>query len=170
MSFGKGFGIGFLVFVILNLVFSLLTFLLAGNIVAFTGIFSDINAIIITLLGGGLVPPSISFLIVAVLVVTSSFELGTLLSVIGTIAIPLISALITGKLAGGKGAAFGAWLLISILSAAIIGIMLYLGIISNLSTDYIPAGNLLLILILFGAINGIFYGAFAQLVSSDDLY
>ena len=114
-------------------------------------------------------PPSVSFLAIGVIIMSMALDLGSLLVVIGWIAIPLISALITGKLAGGKGAAFGAWLLISILSAAIIGIVVYLNIIPSIMSG-LDGMVFLGIVLLLGGINGIFYGAFAQLMSSDDLY
>lgn len=180
MSFGKGFGIGFLVFVVLNLVFSLLiSVLIGGNIAA---MFADLNSIIITLLGGALIPPTIAILLVAFIIGaggTSIFSstIGTALFVqmLAFIVVPLISAIITGKLAGGKVAAFFAWFLISIISAAIVAIMIYLDILSY-TADYtmmfgLGGGEIMMMMILlFGAINGIFYGAFAELVSSDDLY
>ena len=183
MSFGKGFGIGFLIFVILNLVFTLVTsFLIGGNIAA---MFTDVNSIIITLLGGALLPPTIVFLLIYMFLgmggtsmLSSSLGIALLVQVLAYLLVPLISSIITGKLAGGKGAAFFAWFLISVLSAAIIAIMVYMdflaytgGETSMLMMFGLGMGETIMImLILFGVINGIFYGAFAQLVSSDDLY
>ena len=171
MSFGKGFGIGFVVFVALNLVFSILVgFLAGGNIAA---IFTDVSSIIVTLLGGGLIPPTVSFLSIAVSFV-GAIDIIALIPLLAAIIIPLISAIIAGKLAGGKGAAFGAWFLISIISAAVLGVLVLLNIIAeipiSLSGYSSDAMTTLILVIVLGAINGIFYGAFAILMSSDDLY
>ncbi len=180
MSFGNGFGIGFLIFVVLILVFSLLiSVLIGGNIAA---MFADLNSIIITLLGGALIPPTLAIFLVALVIgvggnatFSSTIGIAMFLQMLAFIIIPLISAIITGKLAGGKVAAFFAWFLISILSAAIIAIMIYLDILSYVGLDTmmlgLGGGEIIVMMILtFGVINGIFYGAFAELVSSDDLY
>ena len=47
-------------------------------------------------------------------------KIGLIIMVAGYFAAPLIAALITGKLAEGKGAAFGAWMLVCIISVVIL--------------------------------------------------
>lgn len=174
MSFGKAFGVGFLIFVILNLVITMaVSFLVGGNIMS---LFTDINGISVALLGGALLPPTITLLVIYISIMMGSMGggnigIGLLIQALGFFIVPLITSIIVGRLSGGsKVVAFFAWFLISVISAAVIGIIAVNALSSTLgmASALIPPGMILMIIIIFGVINGIFYGAFAELASGSE--
>ncbi len=183
------------VFIVLNFAFSLLTSLLSGNFLTWLIALTNIGSLIVILFNGIIFPPfEVIFLLTKLILGTfriAAFPRGNggdgspfqLVIFIGYFLIPLISALITGRLAGSKGAAFGAWFLISILSITILLVFLILGMIdpdTNIvflrfqllifREHGIPGFQLLLSLIIAGIINGIFYGCFSVLMSKEEFF
>ncbi|MHA1688192.1 MAG: hypothetical protein ACTSYC_04615 [Promethearchaeota archaeon] len=194
-SFGKGLGIGLVVFIVLNFAFSLLISLLRGDLLFFFGALTNIGMLMVILFNAMIFPPfevifTLTKVILGILgIIAFPIDSGGehpilfLLGFIGYFLIPLISALITGRLAGSKGASFGAWFLISIISTGIILVFLILGMIDPDTTvifvrlQVLLFGELtatriqlLISLIIIGVINSIFYGCFSVLMSKEEFF
>ncbi|MHA1293319.1 MAG: hypothetical protein ACTSQJ_11710 [Promethearchaeota archaeon] len=192
MGVGKAFAFGLILFVALNFVFSLLLALVAGYVGSFFEIFMmDTFFMAFFLFGPLFIEPGITWSSLIMLPIigpvisstgtsiaftslSSSTDLMYLyLFLGGFVGSPLIAALITGKMAEGKGKAFIAWLLVCMVSVGVIIGLLYM---SNLMTIFaeIGAGDILMMMIIYLLTNGIIftflYGCFALLAAGSEYY
>ena len=174
MGFGKTFGLGFIVFILINLGLAVLFDIENFQFKYFANIYVIIGA----MFWGAIIPPTLSFLLVFVTLlgygnsITSGLTIDLPIILFTIIIVPLISSIITGRLANSKVVAFLAWFLISIISAIIYGIIIII-VLQQTLTAYQSivlafAGSEIMIIIIYGAINGVFYGSIAQLVNSEE--
>ena len=179
MGFGKAFGIGLVVFIALNFVFMILAQVLGGDIGTFFSGLSNMSTLAIALFGSATIIPSFVWLgLVGTLLDSGlgslyitliglgfglSSDIAVYILLAGFIVAPLVAAILTGKMAGSKGAAFGAWVLIAILCSLLV---MVLGIVGGASIDI----NSIIVYVFSGLIVGIFYSGFAVLVSSEEFY
>lgn len=179
MGFGKGFLIGLVLFIGLNVgLYAVYLLLSGGDISSLLTSFTDMSAIGSLLFGAIAITPvyAINLLVNSITV----FDLGNLILALIYFVSPLVAALVGGKLAGGKGAAFGAWFLIAIIGAVVMWVLAFIGGGATIiETDIVEQGiNILglslgeftglILIIIVAAINGIFYGAFAVLMSGEE--
>lgn len=178
MGFGKAFGIGLVVFIGINFGLALIAFAIGtGNIMGFFDLLTDMGALSSILFTPVMFPPGdvwlglmsilmgdIGWISVSAIYAELVYSGGSMIALIGFIVAPLLAALIAGKMAEGKGAAFGASLMIFIISAVII---MVLGMISGAMT--LELGSILS-LIIIAALVGIFYGCFALLTAGSEFY
>ena len=200
MGFGKALGIGLAAFIGLNFGMTIVYQLIVIGELTIFGSLTNIQTLLETFFGGIILPPTLSFLFLL-----GSENIGNMLSGIGAppgtfpeninqvlfygslflYIIPSVgAALITGRMAGGKGKAFGAWFLICAISGAILILVnmlmepIDLGILASMLTLLDPMGMMgigqmmgmfaIFILIFSIILNGFFYGVFAMLTSRDD--
>ena len=178
MGFLKGFGIGLIVFVALNFVFSLIVAAVNGVLGFYFLSLAQWENFFYILLGPiGFTPHLIlfggTFMEVTYISVISAFAnnfIALALQGIFYLVSPLIAAILTGRFAGGKKNAFLAWFLISLLSAALL-------LIPNLITySAIPGSSILTYLLVVyyvlipGIINGVFYASPGMVVSEAEFY
>lgn len=194
-SFGKGFGVGLIVFIVLNFSFALINSLFSVTIGSFFGALTDLRALVFLLFGSIILPPFIVFFSVfgsifrliggplLGVISVESFSLQVVINSIGFLVCPLIASITSGRLAGGKSAAFGAWFLISIISSGVLITFIFIFGVANMldssliTVQYLILGQsgvpfflIVILLIIIGVINGIFYGCFAMLASSEDFF
>ncbi len=178
MGFGKGFFIGLVLFIGLNVGLYIVYLLLSGGAISSVlTSFTDMSSLGSMLFGAIIYNPLFALLAI-IGSILGSFDLAGFIFGIALFVSPLVAALITGKLNEGKGAAFGAWFLVSIISAVVVWVLFFIGgsasslslllslqgvTISGLTGDFAS----LILLIIVGAINGIFYGCFAVLMSGE---
>lgn len=172
MGFGKAFGFSLLAFIGLNFLFLIIAHTISGNLNLMFGDISAQPLILFALFLG----PIYYFPGSAIMNTYSAFLFGVPLDVIilsiGTIVSPLIAAIIAGRVGENKAGSFLGWFLTSILCAVILGIFAFIDT-AVLSYYGIPIGDptMTLVTCLFsGVVNGIFYGAFALLLTKTEYY
>ena len=201
MGFGKAFGIGLVVFIVMNLVWIIIQQLVGGTGLTVFSNFTDPGAIITTLFGAASIAPFLALIDMLFYVL-----MGEMLGAMGIPAVAMLSALlmslyymvpaiitaiICGRMAQ-KGGAFGAMLLIMILSGILLivatmmlGATLYTGIFGTIiimmmslgSGSMDPAAILqmssmigMLFVMLSMIVNGIFYGGIAAVSAKSEGY
>ncbi|TXT62585.1 MAG: membrane protein of unknown function [Promethearchaeota archaeon] len=165
MSFIKGFGIGLVVFVALNFVFTLIVAAASGIIDLFFSGLTDLGSIFSLLFGPIATEPYTN-----ILGLWSSGGAGSIAGILTytfNIVSPLIAAIIAGRLAGGKRFAALAWFLIAILTA---GLLLIPEFLNLTSTSLLAIGGVIFLTFIPGVINGVFYATFGMLVSESEFY
>lgn len=194
MGFGKAFGIGLVVFIVLNLVWIIIMQLLAGAITIVDNL-TNPGELIKTLFGAASLAPFLAFMDMLFYIVLGS-QLGAfgitpldmlpaLIASLYYIVPAIITAIICGRMAK-KGGAFGAMLLIMILSGILLivaslmlGATVYTGIMGTImimmmsmgggGAEMIPMIGMLFVMIGM-IINGIFYGGIAAVSAKSEGY
>lgn len=161
MGFGKAFGISIALFIGVNFGFAILLSALAGTIGTFFSSMANMTILSSVLFGPIIYSPGITWLSLVGSIITG-FTLNTMLLYIGYIVAPLLAALIGGRFGEGKGQSFGCWFLTACIS---FGVVLVMQIIFGAYTI-----GFIIEIIIYGVINGFFYGCFALLMSSSDFY
>ena len=195
MGFGKAFGIGLVVFIVLNLVWVIIMQLLAGAITIVDNL-TNPGSLITTLFGGASIAPFLAIMDVFFYVVlgqvvgsipgmTALDMLPALMMGLYYLVPAIITAIICGRMAK-KGGAFGAMLLIMIISGILLivaGIMLsatlyagFLGTFFIMMMGSMPGGaemaamiGMLFVMISM-IVNGIFYGGIAAVSAKSEGY
>ncbi|TFF85810.1 MAG: hypothetical protein EU518_00450 [Promethearchaeota archaeon] len=177
MGFLKGFGIGLIIFVALNFVFSMIIAAIAGIIGNYFIALADWTTIFSVLFGSITITPhliifggpfgAISY--TGLVTAIANNEMALILSLIFSLASPIIAAILAGRFAGGKRFAFLAWFLIAIICAALLlipNLVILAGTGATMETYLLQTH-----FILFpGIINGVFYAPFGMLVSEAEFY
>jgi hypothetical protein len=168
MSFIKGFGIGLVVFIALNFVFSLIIAAVSGVIGTFFTDLADLNTIFNILFG-----PTSATAVPYLNANNLYFSIATgstsgILTYIFYFVSPLVASILAGKFAGGKRFAALAWFLIAMLSAGLLLIPQFL--ILPPGTPLSLIGATIFSVLIAGVINGVFYATFAMLVSESEFY
>ncbi len=176
MGFLKGFGIGLVVFLALNFVFSLIVAAVDGAIGFFFISFVQWENFFYVLLGPITTAPWVNLFglelggtifVDGLLGASVAGDIALILQYIFAIVSPLIASILTGRFAGGKRFAFLAWFLISILSGALLLIPELLN--APFATIEIY-GIITLITLIPSVINGVFYAPFGMAVSEAEFY
>ena len=188
MGFGKAFGIGIVVFIVMNLVWVIIIQLLAGAITIVSSL-TNPGALIATLFGSVGLPPFLAFMellpLMDIMMGGSVDMIGSIMGGLLYIVPGIVTAIICGRMAK-KGGAFGAVLLIHILggilllvasmmlgatlSAGFIG-TLYLSLGAYISgVTEIVAMLAMFFTVLGMIINGIFYGGIAAVSAKSEGY
>ena len=169
MGFGKSFGFSLLTYIGMNFLFVIIAYTVSGDL---NTLFSDITAnplIILLVLCG----PIINFPGTVILGIYNAI-LGPivpdlLIQLVGYIVSPFIAAIVAGRVGGKNGASFGGWFLTCILCALAVGI-LFLSPATLAYYALTPTIGTLVVAIIGGITNGIFYGAFALLFTKTEYY
>lgn len=206
MGFGKALGIGFGLFVGINFAWIIVVQLVVvGQLTVFDS-FTDIGAIFIILFGGITLSPLIvigqlimgPFLSMMVQMMgemmggsfasplPENFMMLMIFGALGYIVPSLVTVIVVGKTAGGKGKAIGAWSIIAGASTALVwlaitffsasvdlGILEYVGEVLDF-TGMLRMGEAFAsfttqIVLVSGIVNWGFWGTFAMLFSKSDL-
>ncbi len=172
MGLGKALGFSLLGFIGLNFLFVIIAETISGNL---NLLFSDIssNPLIILLICFG---PVVSMPGSVFSSIYAQISLGTigpmLIQSIGFIVSPFVASLIAGRTGENKGGSFGGWMITAMISAVALGVLVF---ISPATLTYygIPIADPSGVLILFlmsGAVNGVFYGCFSLLFTKEEMY
>lgn len=179
MSFGKGFGIGLVVLLALNFVIILLAFLIQGTIDVFFNSLSEFALLGLYLTGSLYFPPSyylftLTSLLLDTIIGFETFTVGLIFGqfdesafyilIIGWIATPIIASFMAGRMCESKMHAFGAWMVISFVAVAI---QLIISIVFGSGSAEV---NTIVVYLIIGLINGLFYSCFAMLASREDFF
>jgi hypothetical protein len=170
MGFGKSFGFSLLTYVGMNFLFVIIAHTVSGDL---NTLFSDITAnpfIILLVLCG----PIINFPGTVILGIYNGI-LGplvpdSLIQSVGYIVSPFIAAIVAGRVGDKNGASFGGWFLTCILCALAIGLLVYLSPITLTYYAIVATTETLMVAMIGGITNGIFYGAFALLFTKTEYY
>jgi len=172
MGLGKALGFSLLELIGLNFLFVIITYTINELL---NPLFSDISSdplIILLIFFGPIVsmPGSVFSSIYAQ--ISSGMIDPMLIQSIGFIISPFVASLIAGRTGENKGGSFGGWMITSMISAVALGILAF---ISPATLMYygIPVVDPSLTLILFlmsGAVNGVFYGCFSLLFTKEEMY
>ncbi|MBD3350244.1 MAG: hypothetical protein GF364_02045 [Candidatus Lokiarchaeota archaeon] len=207
MGFGKSLGIGLVIFIVLNFVMNLLLVLAGGvtimgvpieigdwfgsigdapfgflaNLFCFQGGL-DLGIIDSSLTGltiGGLLPPSISLLLGlaggAMMFSTDVFI--AIVSILGVLLPLLITAIVCGKLADSPGQGYGSFLLVNLISAAILVVFFIIdytqlgGHVAIFSLIAMMDPSMVMIAYIgipvFGLFNGMFWGGISAVLGKE---
>ena len=178
MSFAKAYFISLIVYIVLNLAFTLIFYMLMGASELFFAGFTNFSFIGFALFGSIIFTPTLNVFMLTILVAMGSampaqagnYVLAITILFIGYFITQIVSSFVAGRNSESRGGAFGAWLLTSFTC----GILLLLFMISGeyasvglLTSSAIFFGGtlnfLILIILLACLINGIFYGCIALL-------
>jgi hypothetical protein len=170
MGFGKSFGFSLLTYVGMNFLFVIIAHTVSGDL---NTLFSDITAnpfIILLVLCG----PIINFPGTVILKIYNGI-IGplvpeSLIQLVGYIFSPFIAAIVAGRVGSKNGASFGGWFLTCILCAIAVGLLVYLSPITLAYYGLAATAETLIIALIGGITNGIFYGAFALLFTKTEYY
>ena len=172
MGLGKALGFSLLALIGLNFLFVIIAETISGNLnLLFSDISSDPLIILLIFFGPLISMPGSVF--GSIYVQISLGMIGPMLiQSIGFIVSPFVASLIAGRMGENKGGSFGGWMLVSMISAVVLGILAF---ISSATLLYygIPVADPSLTLILFlmsGAVNGVFYGCFSLLFTKEEMY
>jgi hypothetical protein len=172
LGLGKALGFSLLAYIGLNFLFVIISETISGNL---NTLFSDItsNPLIILLIFFGPIAsvPSSEIFTLYTQIAFGTFD-ATLIETIGFIVTPFIAAVVAGRTGGSKGSSFGGWMIACLIGSAALGVLAFINPATLLYYGIIVA-NPVMLLIMFlitGAINGIFYGAFALLFTKTEMY
>ncbi len=172
MGFGKAFGFSLLAYIGLNFLFIVIVETLSGDL---NLLFSDIssNPLIILLIFFGTTAnmPGNVFLSMYAQIATGAIDYN-LIETIGFFVTPLVAALVAGRVGENKGGSFGGFFLTSILGSLVLGILAYVSpaTLIYFSIPVIDPTATLIILLIAGAVNGVFYGAFSLMFTKTEYY
>jgi hypothetical protein len=164
MAFGKTFVLSLVTFLGLNFVFVIIIAALSGSIgTFFPDLLNPLSNLGSALFGPiGILPGAVA---VSIPIAFAPFDLVILLGLIFFIVAPLLASIIAGRLGESRGECFGAWFLVAMVS---MGVYLTLILVAG-----VPPAILIytiVITIIFGLINGFFYGCFALLFAKSEFY
>jgi len=181
MGLGKGFIVGLVLFIVINVVMGIVIALLSpgGDMGAIMDAFTDLSSIGSLLFGAILVTPGLALFGIFMSFLLGGFDLVVMLTGLALFISPLVAALLTGKLSESKGSAFGAWFLVCIVSAVVLWVLFFIG--GNVATLGLTMSAwglnlggitddfmILIVMIVVAVVNGIFYGCFSILASSEE--
>jgi hypothetical protein len=172
MGLGKALGFSLLALIGLNFLFVIIAETISGNL---NLLFSDISnnpLIILLIFFGPLVSMPGSVFGSIFTQVSSGMIDSMLIQYIGFIVSPFVASLIAGRVGENKGGSFGGWMIVAMISAAVLGILAFISP-ATLSYYSIPLADPSLVLISFlmsGAVNGVFYGCFSLLFTKEEMY
>jgi len=172
MGLGKALGFSLLALIGLNFLFVIIAETISGNLnLLFSDISSDPLIILLIFFGPLINMPGSVF--GSIYVQISLGMIGPMLiQSIGFIVSPFVASLIAGRTGENKGGSFGGWMLVSMISAVVLGILAFISP-ATLMYYSVPVADPSLILILFlmsGAVNGVFYGCFSLLFTKEEMY
>jgi len=170
MGFGKAFGFGLLAFIGLNFLFVIISFTISGDL---NQLFADIGAnplILLLIMFGPIanLPGTVFTSIYTNL--ASGITVDTLITNVGYFLTPFIAALIAGRTGDSKGGCFGGWFLISLISAIALVSLVFINPSTLAYYGITVTGSTVPLLIIYGVVNGIFYGCFALLFAKTEYY
>jgi hypothetical protein len=168
MGFGKSFGLGLLVYILLNLGMSVVVAAI-NNPASIGTMFTSIDLILLAMLA-----PVLSGATAFVAFGSSAFDLAMIFEALLLILPGLIGALVAGKSSDSAKAAFGGWLLAPIITAVILVVLVFamptiVGASSALTgLQYmlgLTGGMLELYIILSGVTVGFLWGGIAAIMA-----
>jgi hypothetical protein len=172
LGFGKAFGFSLLAYIGLSFLFIIIVETLNGTLNTLFDAIS-LNPFIILLIFFGPIAnmPGSVFLALYGEIATGMINY-TLIQTIGYIVTPLVAALIAGRVGENKGGSFGGFFLTSIIGAVALGILAFISS-TTLELLYGPISDAtaaLIMLLITGAVNGVFYGAFSLMFTKTEYY
>jgi hypothetical protein len=172
LGIGKAFGFSLLAYIGLNFLFIVIVETLSGNL---NPLFKDIinNPLIILLIFFGTTVnlPGEVFLSIYAQIASETVDYN-LIRNIGYFVTPLVAALVAGRVGENKAGSFGGFFLTSIIGAVALGILAYISAITlaYFGIIVIDPTSTLIILLIRGAVNGVFYGAFSLMFTKTEYY
>lgn len=170
MGFGKSFGFSLLTYIGMNFLFIIIAYTISGDL---NTLFSDITAnpfIILLVLCGPIINFPGTVFIGIYNGIIGPLVPDLLIQLVGYFVSPFIAAIVAGRVGAKKGASFGGWFLTCILCAASIGLLVYLSPVTLAYYGLIASPETLIVALIGGLINGIFYSAFALLFTKTEYY
>ena len=170
MGFGKSFGFSLLTYIGMNFLFVIIAYTVSGEL---NILFGDITAnpfIILLVLCGPIInfPGVVIFGIYGGII--GPLVPDVLILLVGYFVSPFIAAVVAGRVGDKNGASFGGWILTCILCAVTVGLLVFLSP-TTLTYYALSATTETLVVALIGGItNGIFYSAFALLFTKTEYY
>jgi hypothetical protein len=172
LGFGKAFGFSLLAYIGLNFLFIVIVETLSGNLnILFSDISADPLIILLIFFGTTTNMPGTVFLSMYTQIATGTIDYN-LIRNIGYFVTPLVAALVAGRVGENKAGSFGGFFLTSIIGSVALGILAY---ISTATLAYFliividPTATFITLLIA-GAVNGVFYGAFSLMFTKTEYY
>lgn len=159
----KSFGLGLVIFIVINFVFAIIAALLSNQFISFFGTLTNMSTLATALFGAVVSDPSGSWGLMFGYASGGSFVLALFIANLGYIIAPSLASVVTGKVSESKGEAFGGWLLVCLISAALV---MVLGIVGGSPITL----TLIVITIQAGLLIGIFYACFALLACGEGGY
>ncbi len=169
MGLGKALGFSLLAYIGLNFLFIIISYTISGDLnTLFSNITSNPLIILLIFFGPIRYVPSSEIFTLYGQISLGTFD-ATLIQTIGFIVTPFIASIVAGRTGGSKGASFGGWMITCLISSSALGV---LGFISPITLGIPAAGavTFLIMVIISGAINGVFYGCFALLFTKTEMY
>jgi hypothetical protein len=172
MNFVKTFAIAIVSFIVLNVIFFLISYGIGENLEGFFDSLEDSPSNILIMLFGPIyfIPATLIIpnsagpeLILQMIILTEDPEIELIIALIGYIVAPLIAAFLSGYFGDDKKEKLGGWFLAILLTAIITAIWVAIEIEDlGATSEYIA--NFVGFTIGYGFIIGIFYGFFTLIV------
>jgi hypothetical protein len=172
LGLGKALGFSLLAYIGLNFLFVIITETISGDLnLLFSNITSDPLIILLIFFGPITIMPGTVVNSLYVKIAFGTFD-ASLISTIGLIVTPFVASIVAGKTGGGKGSSLGGWMITCLIGSSSLavlafinpGTLLYYGIIISDPLVFLIA------ITVSAAVNGIFFGAFALLFTSQEMY
>ncbi|MBY8989103.1 MAG: hypothetical protein KGD61_11665 [Candidatus Lokiarchaeota archaeon] len=172
IGLGKALGFSLLAFIGLNFLFIIIAYTIGGDLnTLFSTISSDPLIILLVFFG-----PIINLPGTVITDIFNGISLGSfdalLIQNIGFLVSPFVASLVAGRTGDGKGGSFGGWMIAALIGSVALGVLAFV-YPSTLLYYGITVINPIISLIVFmlnGVVNGIFYGCFALLFSKSEMY
>jgi len=163
IGLGKALGFSLLAFIGLNFLFIIIAYTISGDLnLLFSAISSDPLIIIFIFFEPIRYMPGTVITDLYNSISLGMTDVAALIQYIGFIVSPFVAALVAGRTGGGKGGSFGGWMLAALIGATAVAVLFYVQLAA-------PIGEIIIIM-LSGAVNGIFYGCFALLFTKTEMY
>jgi hypothetical protein len=172
VGFGKAFGFSLLAYIGLNFLFIVIVETLSGNLnILFSDISNDPWIILLIFFGTTANMPGTLFLSIYAQITMGTVDY-SLIRNIGYIVTPLVAALVAGRVGENKAGSFGGFFLTSILGSIALGILAYISAatLGYFGIPVIDPTATLITLLIAGAVNGVFYGAFSLMFTKTEYY
>jgi len=162
IGLGKALGFSLLAFIGLNFLFIIIVYTISGDLNLLFSAISSEPLIIISVFFGpiGFMPGYVITLLTGQ-IYSGVFD-ASLIQWIGFIVSPFVASLVAGRTGDGKGGSFGGWMIAALIGSAALSVLAFIQLADPLMT--------IVVLILSGVVNGIFYGCFALLFSKSEMY
>jgi len=172
MGLGKALGFSLLALIGLNFLFVIIAETISGNL---NPLFSDIssNPLIILLIFFGPIISMPGYVFNSIYAQISLGMIGPMLiQSIGFIVSPFVASLIAGRMGENKGGSFGGWMITAMISAVALGILAFISpaTLSYYGILVADPSEILILFLISGAVNGVFYGCFSLLFTKEEMY
>lgn len=170
MSFSKAFFLGLVVYIGLNIAFSIVVSAILGQLSNFFNLITSEPLILLMYLFGPILNLPGTLFISAITSLLGSLEIVLILRVVGAILPPILGSIASGRFGESITNSFGGWFLSSMVSAGVLVILFFIQISLFALYGLTITPTYFIDILISGIVNGVFYGCFSCLASKSEIY